>query len=570
MKPSKKIIQEAIQRELLNENPFAGAIAGVKGAVGGVKGTFQNMGANYRLSNVGSQMDQFAKKSKKAWDINSQKAQKQIDKMKNSSNQDVAAAAQTVDQQLTQADQQIGQALNFVSNGVARTMIAAGGSSSQQMNQNSTMGTQGMEKNLTGKGIYPKMIGKKEYLQVVDLMQKISQIGGMQSLSNFEREMIKKGIRPDRLGKREYGVEVINHLENEYLKLLSSQQQQAQPTPGPQTPNVASSNLSAQAVQSPQAPQANTAPANPSGLRPRPNFSNSPAPAVPSPAIQNQAPSGQHQPIQPTKKGYGVDKRFSTNQDDSNPQPKNFGTNAPQAVAQAATGGEDSEDFSNIVGKIQSSPEFNKSTGKSWKGKSSNLFPKVGPEGEEEAPAPQEEQSYSSQHEPNVTGTKGDTAQIHNIGGQDKSSSYFNKGRSQLVGSDKLSKSQLSQQDPRYSPYAATDEAPAEPLPLISKKQKGPPPVPPEAKKRKFPKVQKEPKSVDKSVERILGKPTQKISGQTSSEKSTQAKQPKGRNREDDVSMYYRLLQQSADQGKELKPNELADLKAWKSKKQKK
>lgn len=155
MKISKKIIEEAIEKEVLKENPLSGIIAGVKGVAGGIKGTFQNMGANYRLSNIGSQMDQFAKKSKKAWDINSKKAEKQIDKMMSSKNQDVVAAAQTVDQQLQQADRQIAQTLDFVSNGIARTMIAAGGSSSQGMKQamGFRMGTAGMENALNSKGI---------------------------------------------------------------------------------------------------------------------------------------------------------------------------------------------------------------------------------------------------------------------------------------------------------------------------------------------------------------------------------------------------------------------------------
>lgn len=560
MKVSKKIIQEAIRQEVMKENPLAGAIASVKGAAAGVKGTFQNMGANYRLSNVGSQMDQFAKKSQKAWDVNSSKAKKQIDKMMGSKNQDVAAAAQTVGQQLTQADQQVAQALDFVSNNVARTMIAAGGSSPRSMGQNVPVGSIGMEKTLSSKGIYPKMIGKKEYLQVVDLMQKIMQIGGTQSIQNFEREMIKKGVRPDRLGKREYGVEVINHLENEYLRALAAQQQQAVQGPQGQQGQSVPSFGQTQNPQSPNLAQ--------TGLRPRPSFSNAPqsstsqaaAPAAaPSPTAPNLAPADQHQHIQPTKRGYGVDRRFSSNEDPSNPAPKNFGSTQQQspasmqsatqaAVSQAATGGEDSKDFENVVGNIQSSPAFKRN--KSWKGKSSNLFPKVDQDDSQELPPPQEEYEYSSQYEPVKTGVRGDTEKIHNVSGIDPQRQYFNKGKSQAVSSKHFSKSDLSQENPRYSPYSATGEPLQEPIPLTRKKEKvapTPPPIPADARKKKYPKVSK---SAEKSVEKVLG-------------------EPKKKKQESDISLYYKMLQKAEKQGKQLKPNELADLKAWRAKKRK-
>jgi hypothetical protein len=562
MKIDRKIIKEAIDKEILSENPLAGPIAGIKGAIGGVKGTFQNMGANYRLSNVGSQMDQFAKKSKKAWDLNSKNAKKQVDKMMSSKNQDVAAAAQAVDQQLQQADQQIGQTLDFVSNGVARTMIAAGGGSAKNMTSqnNASMGTAGMERSLSSKGIYPKMIGKKEYLQVVELMQKINRAGGMQNLANFEREMVKKGIRPDRLGKREYGIEVISYLENEHMKLLQGGPQQAAQDPQNQ---VAPQNAQANPTPQVPAPKAAAAPASTNQLRPRPkvvappsknnvgvpqtpiNLSNKPAPVSPdqTASTPNVAAPAQHQGIQPTKKGYGVDKRFSSNAEPTNLKPQDMGSTMKQGFAPQSQPQEDddSQDFEQIMGNIQKSEPFKRM--KSWNKGKSKGFPKIS-EFEADldaAPAPQEDQSYSSENEP--AKQKVLAGNIQNNKSQNQDGNYFNAGQSQIPTSKKFSRDQLSQKDPRYMPYVGSGEAPAEPLPLTRQKNKQPPSVPPEVKQRKFPKVQSQQDSSE---------PPEK------SLPSSERKRP-----ESDAALYYKMLQKAASEGRPLKPAEMKDLQAW-------
>lgn len=136
-KPSKKVILEAIEQELLSEGPF---MAGIKGAVAGAKGAVQNTAANYRLSNIGSQMDQFVKKAQKQWDTNVKQAQKQTNKLQKSSNPEIAQSGQVVRQQLDQADQTLDQALQQVKTGVARTMMGVGkGVQTQEPQNDSTI-----------------------------------------------------------------------------------------------------------------------------------------------------------------------------------------------------------------------------------------------------------------------------------------------------------------------------------------------------------------------------------------------------------------------------------------------